>query len=540
MKWLIDDLIKNRNIEIIITLLMTYFLLKILNVLITNIDNYAEEINKNVMKKYINRIIVEKCSKLDIAIYDDVDIYNEIQFINSNYHSISSMVAGAIEMVSSFFSCVIIAIIAFKRLKVYVLVMVVSCIPAAISKIKYTKLLYELSVKQLNDERKIDYFVSLITDKKYSQELKHYDLGKWILNKIEKTWSVLLNEKKGTLRKGLKTTSIMTFIPEVCYLCIMIIIVNRIINKSLTIGDFSLYLGLITQIWGEINRITYNIDMAVEENSKIYFLRKFIKREPLIENGTLDIEKINDISFENVYFKYPNAKNYTINNLNLTLHNGDNVALVGENGSGKSTIIKLLLRFYDVTSGSICINGINIKNYDIKRVREKMGLYFQNNTNYAFSIRDNIILSQRLRNDNMNIEKAINISGFQDVMLNKHILLDDKLTKMFYQNGVELSGGENQRLALARTIYSNSNWIIFDEPSSALDPKNEYKFFENIRNATKGNTIIYISHRLSNISKSEKIFLIEGGHVIESGELNDLISQKGKFYELFMYQKNMI
>lgn len=541
MKWLLDSLIYMQSEQMIKiqVLLIGYFLFKIVNIIATNIESYAEEMNNDSMEKYIKDLVVTKCTELDISIYDDSETYNEIQYINNNYSSISRMAEGGIEVFSAIVSCIIIYLIGFKRHKLYAIVMLIACIPATISKIKYTKKFYLLGVEQVKDQRKIDYLISLVLDKKYSQEIKKYSMGYKISNKFNAIWKCLILKKKRMLKKSLVLSAIFLVVPEICYFIIMILIINKIINGELTIGDFSLYLGLITQLWGNINRVTYDIDSLIEENGKIFYLKKFLNKTSHIKDGYRNITEIKCITFENVYFKYPFSKEFTLKDFSLTIKAGDNIAIVGENGSGKSTIIKLLLRFYDVTSGVIYINNINIKEYNIIKLRSCIGLYFQNSSNYAFSIKDNIIISRNGNDVDEDIKNAIKISGFDMIINTKKVTINNYVTKIFDENGVEFSGGEEQRLALSRAIYSEAKWFVFDEPSSALDPKNEYEFFENIRKGFENKTIIYISHRLSNISQSDKIILVETGKVVETGTINELVEKKGKFYELYEYQRGL-
>lgn len=539
MKWSIDYLTSEniRSLNVIGIYLIIYFFVKILTVTMSNIENYSGDVLNNRIRCYMNNVIIKKCFELDISLYDDANVYNEMQYVNSHYDSIYKMFTGIIEIVSAIVSCIIILITAFDKMLLFSMIIIFSCVPAGIAKLRYTKSFYDLSINQIRDERKLDYIIRLVLNKAYSQELRLYSGEKRIFKMHQSIWSGLVSQRNKLLKKSLIISTILLFLPEASYLVMMFIIVNRIITGSCTIGDFSLYLSLVTQIWGNVNRVMFDIDSINDDNRILSVLRRFLSKEATMKNGNKKIKEIKKIEFVDVYFRYPKTNDYILKNMNFIINKGDIIAIVGENGAGKTTIIKLMLRFYDVTEGKILINGLDIKKYDINDLRKCLGIYFQNSMNYAFQVKDNVTLDEE--KDDKAMLKATKISEFNTIMNNKNITFDEYVTKLFDENGVELSGGEHQRLALTRSIYHEKNWLIFDEPSSALDPKSEYEFFRKIREVALGKTVIYISHRLANITFSDFVLVISDGEIIESGDIEYLMKIKGKFFELYNYQKNL-
>lgn len=273
----------------------------------------------------------------------------------------------------------------------------------------------------------------------------------------------------------------------------MIDLAVKVISNDNSIGDYTFYTSLILQIKLSVYTIVNELFIIRSNKLKIENIFDFFEIEnKVINNGKLKLKKIKSIEFVNASFRYPCTKQNAVSNINLQINYMDKICIVGLNGAGKSTLIKLLLRFYDVDSGEILINGKNIKKYDIKSLRYCFGCYFQNSINYGFTLFDN--------------------------------------------NGIELSGGQHQKLALARTVYRNSQVLILDEPSSNLDPKAENSFFVSLENMAKSKTVIFTSHRLSNIDLAKKIVIMKDGCIIDIGTKNELLNSSTLFSEMYNIQ----
>lgn len=411
--------------------------------------------------------------------------------------------------------------------------MIISCIPSGIAKFSFTKKIYKFNIDRLSEERKVDYIVSLVTDKNYAQDFRQYPTKSLLLSKYRIICELMFGERRKILFKKLIVSSISLLLPEIVLLGIILSVIFKISRNEMTVGDFSLYVGLMSQLCGNMSRVVYSIDGIIEDSNKVSFYKQFINKKNNVNDGFRHIKDINTIELKKISFKYPFTENYIFKNLSLHINSGDKIAIVGENGAGKSTMIKLLLRFYDVDEGEIVINGFNIKEYVVGELRSCIGIYFQNNNNYAFKIIENITLRESTDINLSNVVEALKLSGLNKVIKNKKISLSSYNTKLFNKDGVELSGGENQKLSLARTIYMNKKLLIFDEPSAFLDAKSEYEFFKGIRNKYKDRTLIYISHRLTNIVKSDRIVVIKNGEVIEEGFFDELMNNKGVFYEYY-------
>ena len=282
--------------------------------------------------------------------------------------------------------------------------------------------------------------------------------------------------------------------------------------------------------------VANNFDMVTQMAFYFQNLRDFFDYEPKIESGKEKCEEFRSLEFKNVYFRYPSAEKDTLHNVSFKINKGETVAIVGVNGAGKSTIVKLLLRFYDVTGGEILLNGKNIKEYDLASLRRSYGAVFQDYRNFAVSVFENIMCHECSDEEKKIAEKALVQSGIWDKISGLPKGGDTVITKEFEKDGIGLSGGENQKVSVARLFAKDFQFAVLDEPSSALDPIAEYKMYENLIEVTKDKTVMYISHRLSSAVLSDKIIVISGGKVIETGSHKELLETGGEYSRMFTLQ----
>ncbi|XIH46996.1 hypothetical protein C1N65_28705 (plasmid) [Priestia aryabhattai] len=250
----------------------------------------------------------------------------------------------------------------------------------------------------------------------------------------------------------------------------------------------------------------------------------------------MNISDVNKIEIKNATFYYPNSNRLVLDNINLTINAGERIAIVGENGSGKTTLIHCLMGLYELKKGSILINGIDINSLDIEALRRNFTVIFQDFMRYAFSVRENIIIGDvENKNDESRMYYAGEKSGISSFVESLEDGYDTPLGKIF-EDGSDLSGGQWQKIAIARSVFRNSDVIILDEPTSALDPRSEYTVYKQFEDLTKGRIAIYISHRLAYTKDVDKIIVLKNGRVMEEGNHNDLMNLREIYYEMFSTQ----
>lgn len=309
------------------------------------------------------------------------------------------------------------------------------------------------------------------------------------------------------------------------------------IRRNLSISDFSVIMTAMSNLKDVFNDLSEAIGSIRKEAEYFGNLREFFEYKSVVTGGEKEAEELETLEFKDVSFTYPSAKKASLKNINLKINKGETVAVVGQNGAGKTTFVKLLLRFYDPDEGVILYNGIDIREYSIKSVRDRLATVFQDYKVFALSVGENVLCREaETETDKENIVYSLKNSGAYECIENLPQKEETVLTREFDEKGTGLSGGEQQKVAAARMFARNFDLAILDEPSSALDPIAEYKMYESLIAATQDKTVVYISHRLSSAVLSDKIYVFSGGTVAEEGTHEELMSAEGIYANMFTLQ----
>ena len=305
---------------------------------------------------------------------------------------------------------------------------------------------------------------------------------------------------------------------------------------DMNLADFSTYALAVRTFSSSMNQMFQSCG-EIEKNAmhlKDYF--DFLEIESNFVNSGKEVDGKGgyEIRFENVSFKYPDMEEYALRNVNLSIRNGEKLSIVGENGSGKTTFVKLLTRLYDPTEGNIYLNGINIKEIAYDEYLNIFSTVFQDFKIYAFTINENITMFEESKTQKP--ENILDQLGLLEKIRSQKKGLDTYIYRIYDEDGIELSGGQNQKLAIARAIYKDAPIVIMDEPTAALDPRAESEIFADFNQMVEGKTAIYISHRLSSCLLSDHIAVFDKGQLVEYGRHKELMDSQGQYYDLFSLQ----
>lgn len=386
--------------------------------------------------------------------------------------------------------------------------------------------------------RKLWYIGHLLYQKTSIKEMKISQTAGAIMKKYKDTQNYLYKLNKGPLDKYLKVRNLPIVLETATLFTIATYFVPKTIDNTITIGSFTLLINLMTRLNNNAASSATRLGEIYENNLYVnhFFdvlglprLVKLAKKPKRVKS-----KKPPKIEFKNVSFNYPDGPK-VLNNINLTINPGDSIAFVGDNGAGKSTLVKLICRFYDVTGGEILVNGINIKQLKLASWYKSLGTLFQEFTHYHFTVKENITLGAPEKDNDRLMKEAAKKAGADKFIERLPKKYEQPLGREF-EDGLELSGGQWQKLAIARAFYEEPPVLILDEPTSAIDAEAEYEIFNNLQSQYKNKTLILVSHRFSTVRNANKIFVVENGGIIERGSHKQLIDLGGKYYKMFTVQ----
>ncbi len=386
--------------------------------------------------------------------------------------------------------------------------------------------------------RKTDYMETVTQDFSYAKDIRIFRMKDWLSKKqheINKTEYGFMSLNKKYWTYNVIFNNVISLVRNAVTYGYLIYCV---LYKDLSIANFTLYFGIAASFSASLGSLLKGIGTYRECSMKVDDFRTFLDL-PEEKGGNVPLPDGRDgytITFENVSFKYHGQENYALKDVSITLDTNKRLAVVGLNGAGKTTFIKLLMRLYDVTEGRILLNGIDIREFDRRQYYKLFSPVFQNVEIFAFPMSENVSMSIPEQTDKQRAEKCLRFAGMGDKLDELADGVDTQLLKVIYDDGVDLSGGQRQKLALARALYKDAPIIVLDEPTAALDALAEYKMYSDFDLLTEGKSAVYISHRLSSTRFCDNVAMFADGRIIEYGTHESLLKSGGKYAELFAVQ----
>ncbi|KWZ78484.1 ABC transporter ATP-binding protein [Anaerococcus tetradius] len=426
---------------------------------------------------------------------------------------------------------------------IILLVLLVLINKKIVTLIKENELKYQEN--NISDMRSYRFFANFAADLRYFKDLEIYDGQDLVLEKAEYYQQEMIDSSTDYFNKNGIYTGIMNVSANGSIILTLIYLTYKLIDKTISLANFTMYFSSLIQVINATNLIQQNYAKVISVNAQLEVFFNFLE----MEEGLLDKGEITDfdtneirIRFENVSFKYPASESYVLKDASFEIGNGETIALVGKNGAGKSTIVKLLCKFYEPTEGAIYLNDIDIAKISTKKYYEILSPTFQDFRLFPFRISENI--TSKLKDDigkddykKMDTDfDLLNLSNWIYKQVEKE---DTFLTYLFSDKSVEPSGGIGQKLALARSIFHEGKFFIMDEPTSALDPRSEEEIFENMLKISKGQTSLFISHRLSSTKYADRIIVCDDGKITENGSHEELMKEDGLYKEMFESQASL-
>ena len=481
--------------------------------------------------------LFEKARSLDLSCYDDPEFYNDfIWSINESDTRVQKQLDDLGKLINRTVASVLVTGLIVMIHPILAAIILFFTIMRIVFQMWKTKVDYKRAQDFNPLDRKTDYINRMFRLSDCAKEIRLTRVSENLLDEHTKA----IEEKKKIVWKyagtrywlSIATWGMMSLGDGVV---ILFLLYELLVTCSIALGDFA---AGVTAIWQLSWLLRDLMDRLVKSKEHALFvdkLKTFLAYQPKIVGGTKIPGEFESIELRNVRFAYKDDE--ILRGVSLKIHRGDKIALVGYNGAGKTTLVKLLMRLYDPTDGEILYNGINIKEYDLDAYRNCIGAVFQDYKIFASTIAENVLADIDDGTEQGTVLAALQKSAFEEKLMTLEKGIDTELTREFYKDGTNLSGGEEQKIAIARVFAKPYELLIMDEPSSALDPISEYKLNHSISESAEDKTVIFISHRLSTTRHADRIYMFESGRVIESGTHDELVANRnGKYYEIWHTQ----
>src|SRR5258707_11780084 len=519
----------------------------LLSSLLSTLSNIVQQLLQEQVSNRVQLDILKKADTLDLAFFENPEFYDKMrQAANQSTYQPVSMISQTFDLGRTTVTLISLIFLLLHLAWWLAIIALIVPIPVFFSSTRYGWRGYQLMRRQSPERRIMAYFVSLMTTDTYNKEVKLFNLGIFFIDKFWNLATKLYEQDKKLLIRRYLTNFGWTNLTGVANSAIYLYVALQAVVGRISLGGLTLYTQAAVQAGQSFQGLLGGISSTYESTLYVNTLFEFLEYQPRIVSPPspqpidppLDI-KGPHIEFRDVSFTYPGKDPETqaaLKNVSFTMQAGEAIALVGRNGGGKTTVGKLLTRLYDPDEGEILIGGRNIKEYDLKELREQVGVIFQDYVTYFLSARENIGVGRvdEIENDEL-VSSAARKSGADTVIERLPDGYDTMLGRWF-NKGTQLSGGEWQKVALARAFMRDAGILVLDEPTSSLDARAEYEVFTHFRTLTGGKTAIFISHRFSTVRLADRIFVLENGRIIENGSHKQLMELESHYAELFNLQ----
>lgn len=484
--------------------------------------------------------LMEHAAKLDMYHFEDSKFYDKLERARRQTLSRSSLMAQMMGQAQESITLVILAVGIAAFNPWLILLLLVSVLPAFLGESHFNERSYSLLHGWTPERRELDYLRYTGSSDENAKEVKMFGLSGFIIDRYKYLSEKFYHDNKSISLKRAIWGSMLTAIATIAHYTTYAYVIYQTVYGTLSIGDLTFFIGSFSRMRGLLDNIFSRFSSMAEGALYLQDLFTFfeIKSEVATPiNAVKFPSKIQQgFTFENVGYRYPNSDRWALRNLSFELHAGEKLALVGENGAGKTTLVKLLARLYDPTEGRILVDGIDIRSFNLEDLRQQIGVIFQDFVRYQMTASTNIAIGRIEEKENKSRIITSAHQSLADTVIDKLPEGYDQMIGKRFANGVDLSGGEWQKVALARAYMRDAQLIILDEPTAALDARAEHEVFVRFSELTKGKTAVLISHRFSTVRMADRILVIENGTLSESGTHQELMDKNGRYAELFLLQ----
>lgn len=487
---------------------------------------------------FINISLMKKSADLQsISIFDDSKYFDDLQMLrdDASWRPVNLIVFG-VSVLQSFLTLAFMLIYLARYNWWLALLLLIVMVPQSISYYRIQQQSFETMVERSKNARYLHYYSGLLLDRRDAKEVRLFNMFPKIIEKYISLFEQTKKDVNQIRKKQLATSSLFVVLTVGVFGYGFYWFTNSVRIGALEVGVLLMFVSVI-------GYISTSMAQVVEDSSLLYdsllWIEKyfnFLEYQDNFENGTKNFpDDFENLSVKNLSFTYPFSNAEILHNVSFSVKSGEKIAIVGENGSGKSTLVKLLMRFYDPTNGKISVDNYDLKDFNIFDLHKNLSATFQDFSRFKLTLKENVITGYSFNKDRVN--NVLKASGLGDLLANDHLNLNTTLAKDF-KNGTDLSGGQWQKVALARDLYADGKIEFLDEPTAALDAKSEAEIYQRFLKENDNKTIFFVTHRLSAVRFADKVLFLDGGKVSGFDTHTNLLQINPKYKEMYDLQKN--
>lgn len=487
---------------------------------------------------FINISLMKKSADLQsISIFDDSKYFDDLQMLrdDASWRPVNLIVFG-VSVLQSFLTLAFMLIYLARYNWWLALLLLIVMVPQSISYYRIQQQSFETMVERSKNARYLHYYSGLLLDRRDAKEVRLFNMFPKIIEKYISLFEQTKKDVNQIRKKQLATSSLFVVLTVGVFGYGFYWFTNSVRIGALEAGVLLMFVSVIGYISTSMARVVEDSSLLYDSLLWIEKYFNFLEYQDNFENGTKNFpDDFENLSVKNLSFTYPFSNAEILHNVSFSVKSGEKIAIVGENGSGKSTLVKLLMRFYDPTNGKISVDNYDLKDFNIFDLHKNLSATFQDFSRFKLTLKENVITGYSFNKDRVN--NVLKASGLGDLLANDHLNLNTTLAKDF-KNGTDLSGGQWQKVALARDLYADGKIEFLDEPTAALDAKSEAEIYQRFLKENDNKTIFFVTHRLSAVRFADKVLFLDGGKVSGFDTHTNLLQINPKYKEMYDLQKN--
>jgi ATP-binding cassette subfamily B protein len=493
--------------------------------------------------RFTNRIsvqLMEHASRLDLAAFEDPVFYDRLERARRQTTGRLALLGTLLTTAQDSITLLSLSVALVLFSPLLMLLLVAAVTPAFLGETHFSTLAYSMLYRWTPQRRQLDYLRMLGASIQSAKEVKIFGLGGFLAERYRELADRFYTENRALAVRRAAVGSLLNLVATLGYYGAYVVVLGRTLAGTLTVGDLTFLTGSFSRSRGLIEKIMSGFTDITEQALFLNDLFEFFRLEPTIHSKESALPAPrpfrSGFEFRNVSFAYPGAERAVLNNVSFRLEPGEKIALIGENGAGKTTLVKLLARLYDPTGGVILLDGVDLRDYDVEDLRREVGVIFQDYMKYEMLARENIGVGEISLATDMQRVRAAAAKSLAETVVNRLPAGYEQMVGRRFDGGVDLSGGEWQKFALARAYMRDAQLLILDEPTATLDARAEYEVFQRFADLTRGRMAVLISHRFSTVRMADRILVLEDGEIREEGTHSQLVRLGGRYAELFELQ----